>query len=187
MAAGDLTTLDAVKAWIGSDVGSSSDTLLASLITSASGWIIDYLSRNILTASYAEVRQGNGNASMTMRQYPITAVASVGWNGQSIVNLVDPLNLQPGFLFDGRRLDLIGYTFPYGCPVVVAYTAGYATAPAAIAQACNELVGEAFKRRDRIGMASKTLGGQETVSYSLKDMNETTRTDLNNYRNTVPV
>lgn len=186
MAAGDLTDLTSVKTWL-EITTTNNDTLLGQLITAASAWIVDYLSRPILSASYTETRKGTGNDSMTMRAYPITAVASIAWNGTSITAAADPIAGSPGFLFDGRRIDLIGNVFPYGCPVVISYTAGYVTAPADVQQACTELVGEAYKRRERIGQTSKTLGGQETVAFSQKDMNEAVRTALASYRNTVPV
>jgi hypothetical protein len=69
---------------------------------------------------------------------------------------------------------------------VVTYTAGYDTPPADIAQAAVELVGEAFRRRDRIGISSKTLGGQEVVAFSLKDMNDTAKALLSSYQVLAP-
>ncbi len=88
--------------------------------------------------------------------------------------------------FDDRLLKLIGDRFPLGLPVVVTYTAGYATAPPDLAQAAIELVGEAFRRRDRIGQSSKSLGGQEVVGFSLKDMNDTIRALLSPYQVLAP-
>ena len=59
--------------------------------------------------------------------------------------------------------------------MVVSYTAGYATVPAGVQQAVTELVGEAFRRRDRIGQTSKSLGGQETTSFLAAEMNATVK------------
>ena len=70
--------------------------------------------------------------------------------------------------------------------MTIAYCAGYATVPPSIQQACNELVGEAFARRSRIGQVSKTLGGQETVAFAQKDMGEFTRTALAAFVRVVP-
>ncbi len=69
---------------------------------------------------------------------------------------------------------------------MVSYTAGYATPPADISQAAAELVGEAFRRRDRIGLSSKSLGGQEVVAFSLKDMNDTAKALLASYQVLAP-
>ena len=188
MAAGDLTTLGNVKAWLAlPSAPGDSDDLLARLITSASGFVTDYLNRDLTVASYTEVYDGTGAAWMMLRQTPITAVQSVAFCGQTLTTLADPVAATPGFFFDGRRLSLIGQTFPFRQPVVVTYTAGYATIPPAIEQAVIELVGEAFKRRDRIGQTSKTLGGQETVSFSATDMNASVKTALASYRAVAPV
>jgi hypothetical protein len=63
----------------------------------------------------------------------------------------------------------------------------YSYAPWDISFATTELIGEWYRRKDRIGMLSKTLGGQETVSFTQKDMNDSVREMLQSYRNVVPV
>jgi hypothetical protein len=185
MAAGDLTDLDTAKAWLGVTT-TTYDTLVGGLITAVSSFITNYLGRQLLTASYVETYRGNGQSLMLLRNFPITAVASVAFAGQTLTTPADPVALTSGYLFDDRILKLIGHRFPLGRPVVVSYTAGYATAPADIAQAAVELVGEAYRRRDRIGVASKTLGGQEVVAFSLKDMNDTARALLAPYQVLAP-
>lgn len=62
----------------------------------------------------------------------------------------------------------------------------YSFTPASISFAALEIIGEAFRRKDRIGLLSKTLGGQETITFSQADMNSSARTMLQNYRNVVP-
>ena len=63
----------------------------------------------------------------------------------------------------------------------------YSYVPAVLEQACLELVGERYRYKDRIGHASKTLGGQETISYSLADMPAYIKTMLQPYRRMVPL
>jgi hypothetical protein len=46
----------------------------------------------------------------------------------------------------------------------------YSSVPSDIEQACCELVSERFKYKGRIGMVSKSLNGQESVSFSQKDI-----------------
>lgn len=58
----------------------------------------------------------------------------------------------------------------------------YSYVPADIAQAVTEIVGERFKAKDRIGYNSKSLGGQETVSFNNQSMSSYTRELLNPYR-----
>ena len=185
MAAGDLTDLDTVKAWLGVTT-TTYDAQLSGLITAVSSFITNYLGRQIVTASYVETCRGNGQATMVLRNFPITVVASVAFAGQTITAAADPVALTSGILFDDRALTLVGYRFPVGLPVVVTYTAGYAGTPPDIGQAAVELVGEAFRRRDRIGLSSKSLGGQEVIAFSLKDMNDTARALLAPYQVLAP-
>jgi hypothetical protein len=188
MAAGDLTTLDNVKAWLGlPSATGDSDGLLSTLITAASNFVVGYLNRDLVLTDYTEVYDGDGAAWMILRQAPITAVQSIAFCGRTVTTQADPVAGTPGYLFNGRRLSLIGDRFPFRAPVVVTYTAGYAVIPPAIEQAVIELVGEAFRRRDRIGQSSKTLGGQETVSFSVVDMNAAIKTALGSYRAVAPV
>ena len=69
--------------------------------------------------------------------------------------------------------------------VTVQYTAGFAVTPPEIEQACIALVALRYKERDRIGQASKNVGG-ETVSFQQKDMPADVATILDQYRNLVP-
>ena len=63
----------------------------------------------------------------------------------------------------------------------------YSYAPWDVSQGVTELIGEWYRRKERIGQLSKTLGGQETISYSRQDMNDSIRGMLQPYRNVIPV
>lgn len=188
MAAGDLTDLATVKAWLGI-TGSATDAQLSGLITAASTFVGQYLSRSLLTASYTELYQGNGQSFMLLRQSPVTAVASVQCGGGLTFTAGNPLTLASGYYLDadGQTLRLIGQCFPWRLPIQITYTAGYASAPADVGQVCTELVGEAFRRRDRIGQNSKTLASQEIISFSTADMNATIKAMLAPYRRLAPL
>jgi hypothetical protein len=62
----------------------------------------------------------------------------------------------------------------------------YSYVPYDVEQAVLELTGSTFKRRDRLDINSKTLGGQETVVFSRASMTETVRSMLRPYINVVP-
>jgi hypothetical protein len=62
----------------------------------------------------------------------------------------------------------------------------YSFVPADIEQACLELVGERYRTKDRIGEKSKSLGGQETISYSTAAMGDHVKMLLHPYRKVVP-
>jgi hypothetical protein len=58
----------------------------------------------------------------------------------------------------------------------------YGFIPADVSQVATELVGERFVYRDRIGVNSKSLGGQETISYAQQAMSKTQNLMLQPYR-----
>lgn len=63
----------------------------------------------------------------------------------------------------------------------------YSYIPADIEHACMEMVGERYRYKNRIGEISKSLGGQETISFSQKDMPDFVRALLQPYRRVVLV
>lgn len=63
----------------------------------------------------------------------------------------------------------------------------YSYIPPDVEQAVWELVGERYRAQDRIGVNSKSLGGQETVSFDIRSMSPYIRELLNPYRRVVPV
>lgn len=70
-----------------------------------------------------------------------------------------------------------------GASVVITY--GYT--PEDVQQALIELVGERFKVRSRIGIASTSIGGVMTNSFSQKDMNATIKALLQPYKRVAPI
>lgn len=187
MAAGDLTTLANVKAYLSPPLTTSTDdALLSRLITAASQFIQSWLNRAIATASYTDTRNGTGGMRLFLRNRPVTAIASVTIDGVAIP-ASSPPPLGAGYLFDDSSVYLIGRAFTKGLQnVVVQYSAGYATTPPEIEQACIGLVALRYKERDRIGQVSKNLAG-ETVSFQQKDMPADIATLLDQYRNLVPL
>jgi hypothetical protein len=185
----DLTTLVVVKAWL--DISTTnSDTVLTRLITAGSAFLINWLNRNILSSSYVnEKYNGNGHQSIRLRNWPITAVSSVAVNGTQLTVSAD--GITNGFIFDDNHVYILpGTSIDRFCKGVmnisIGYTAGYATVPFDVEQACVELVSRKFKERTRIGMTSQSLGGQETNSFSKDDLSKDTKSMLQNYRNVIP-
>jgi len=66
-------------------------------------------------------------------------------------------------------------------------TIRFGYAPWDISQAVTELVAESFRYKDRIGVKSKSLAGQETVSYFDSVMTPTVSMVLGLYKNVVPM
>lgn len=179
MAAGDLTTLANVKAFIPSmGTVTTFDALLGRLITAASSWIKSYLNRDILTTTYVETLDGTGTTGLMVGQYPITALTSL---------VVDGKDVTADAIFNRRMIRLKTGKFYTGVGnVVVNYTTGYAAAPSDLEQACIELVAWRFRERERLGLASKSLQtGGEVESYQTTDVPASVRTNLNNWKKVV--
>ena len=177
MAAGDLVSLSAVKPWLNIASGDTSkDTILAFLISSCSSVMEAWMGRDICQATYTENYDGTGTSRLMLNQKPITAVSSITINGIVIPVVTDPL--ASGVMFDENGLFLVGSIVPYYLPgnaagsnvgannvfnrgsqnVAVVYTAGYATVPMGLQQACIDFVGHKFAQRGRIGMKSDHIG-----------------------------
>jgi len=117
----------------------------------------------------------------TTRQTWIENVSVSGVNGEVFEQVAaDPQAGQYTINSDGQ------YTFnaaDAGTVVDILYS----FVPPDIEQAVWELAGERFRYMDRIGVVSKSLGGQETVSFSQKSMSDYVHDLLSPYRQVVPV
>lgn len=139
MAANDLTTLVAVKLWLGR-TDANSDGMLTALITSTSRQILSYLQRSIiLPRTVTETRDGTGGATLVLRQWPVISVASLSVCGQAVSPATTPTGC--GWSLDAwdgappgqqQRLSVSGSSFGIRMPglrpqnnVVVTYQAGY--------------------------------------------------------------
>lgn len=174
-----LTTLADVKTWLGIS-NTNDDAQLTRLITAASTFIESWSNRVFGSASYTEIRNGNGKDSMVLKNAAITAVASISINGLPIpVSTGFGVN---GYSFDGTSIYLTGYRFDRGSRnVEVHYTAGYVVIPNDIQQVCIDLVALRYKERDRIGHRSKGLAN-ETVTFFIEELSPFARSTLNQYR-----
>jgi hypothetical protein len=189
MATGDLTDLPTVKAWLGIPATSTEDdALLTSLVTAASQFIQVWLNRQLAQATYTEVRDGTGGQRLVFLNYPVTSVASLTMGMLTVTAVSNPSTgtyPSAGYLFTPTEIRLNGLYFERGFGnVQVTYTAGYATVPPDVQQAATELVALRYRERDRIGHASKAVGG-ETVSYTIVDMSPDIKTLLSAYRRVV--
>ena len=181
----DLTSVANLAAWLGLTVVTEpiSDQLQR-LITATSNWIQNYISRTIRSLAYTETQDGTGGDRLVLGNEPVTAVASVVIDGQSIP--ASPGYGQPGYIFSSTAIMLRGYRFTMDSGnVQVNYTAGFATTPPELEQACLELAALRWKERDHIGHVSKTING-ETVAFIVKDMPDSVKTMLTQYNSVVP-
>lgn len=128
-----LTTLAAVKDWLGIDT-SDSDAGLLRVIDAASRFTLNYLSRPTLKrASYTWNFVGNGKEKILLPNWPVLEITSVGI-GSAVIprGTFNAANMGPGWYLAPMRpgyqeLSLYGYGFyrNIGCEVV--YVAGFET------------------------------------------------------------
>jgi uncharacterized phiE125 gp8 family phage protein len=179
----DLTTIKAVKGYLG-QTNPADDYILRDLITRESKNIKNWLNRDILSQTYTKTYNGTGGTVLVLSDYPVTAVSGVWING-NVIPLAPDFS-SAGYMFDDFKIVLRGYVFTKGLMnVKVAYAAGYSEVPDDIEQACIELVALSYRERDRVGLASKAIAG-ETTSFIIKDMPESVKGILNQYKKVMP-
>jgi hypothetical protein len=189
MAAGDLTAIADLKAWVVIN-NVADDTLLARLITAVSKRIVTYCSRAFAQAAYTDAYDGKDTLALPFENFPVSAVSSLTIDGTVIPASPAPTSLNPavpGYRFSETMLSLIGcYRFTRGYQnVIVAYTAGYTTIPEDVAQACIEWCAVRYRERDRIGHRSKSIAG-ETVSFDIGAMPASVKDALRPFVRVVP-
>ena len=134
----DLTTLAALKSWLGLTAGSGpNDATLSALITAVSRSIYAALSRPaLLPQSYTETLDLESRR-VVLRHWPVLQVSSVLWRGISVPpDQSADLDASIGYALQSddaappgrpRALDLFGATYrPGRQSLTVSYTAGYA-------------------------------------------------------------
>ena len=181
----DLTTVANLQAWLGlTNVQQATADQLQRLVTSVSLWIQNKISRIIPDQPYVETRDGQGGTRMVLGNYPVIAVSSVVVDGITIPPSPGPG--QDGWVLSNDGVSLRGYTFTSQdvANCVIAYTAGYATVPLDLEQACLELASMRWKERDRIGNSSIAMAGQQT-NFIIKDMPPSVATVLQQYNKVV--
>ena len=155
MAFGDLTTLPTSRHGCRPGKALSADRRCVAdrLITAASQYIQSWLNRRIAAGRLSRSTRWHGGRRMQFACFPVSAVLSLTIDGVVIppsARLGGGLHIQPD------RASVHGYWFtrrPQN--VVISYTAGYATTPPEIAQACIELVALRYRERSRIGEVSR--------------------------------
>ena len=164
-----LTTVATCKTQL--DIQSSDtsqDALLERFINSASEQVERYCGRKFALRSFVEVRDGTRSNEMLLENWPVVSVTSVhvdtsrAFGAESLL-LASEYGVQaPNIL---RRHDAF---WPRGSMVVrVEYTAGYATIPADLEDACVMLVEHRYRMKNdrRLGRTSSGKQG-ESISYT---------------------
>lgn len=161
-----LVTLAQLKAHIGNAADATDDAVLQRITDSVCSFLESACNRTFAVTNYVEHRNGNGGRYIVLNHYPVVTITSLQVNGVPIPQSTSWD--EPGWvLTHGYRLDVRGggYAFHRGdLNVVIAYSAGFAAIPGDLQQAALVMGAMAYKERDRIGITSKSVGG-ESVSF----------------------
>jgi len=168
----DLCALADLKAWLPNQ-GNNDDATLQSLITNGSLQVLQYLNRPHILASVLgtinEAHDGNDSDRLLPHYFPVISVNSVTVDGNPIAQAGAPW--LSGFLWDGRRILLRGFTFNRGVQnVQIVYTAGYLTVPLDLKQAAIEAFALAYRQRTHIGERSNSMSGQVTLAFDMSEV-----------------
>lgn len=156
-----LTTLDNVKSYMGI-TDTTDDTILDMLINRVSAWIENYCNRVFGNAIYDQLYDGNNSVSMVVKNAPVTAFATLEIDGEEVLT---------GDYFWYDYGEVILESGRYGTKrqsIHCVYTAGYTVIPFEVEDVAIKLTAMTFygKGKDRLGISSKTLGREGSVTYS---------------------
>jgi hypothetical protein len=181
----DLTTVAAVKQWLGIKEATTDDTLLASLVSGVSRWIQKWLSRTIATAILRRDAERQREGCSLPGQH--SDHRGLERRRQRRGDPGAHVGPGSGYTFDEDAIYLVGYCFTKGVQnVQLGYTAGFASTPEDLELATKKLVGMSYREKDRIGQSSKGLQGEQT-NFIVKDLPADVELILDRYKRVVPV
>lgn len=180
--ASQLATLAQLKEYL-AVTDTTDDALLTRLLDVCATSIEKWCSRTFAPADYSLTLDGNGRTRIVVDQWPIVSIASLTIDGNTIPASTGPkVN---GYTFSGYRIDLRGYQFEVGAQnVEVSFRAGYTTVPSDVTQACIKLAALRYRERDRLGVSSKGIAGEQIVFVN-DDFPESIERVLNDYKSVV--
>jgi hypothetical protein len=174
---GDLVTLPQAEAWL--QQTADPGNLIAGLVSAVSTQIQNFVGYQFASASYTRTFNGNGGQKMLLPDRPVTAVASLTIDGIAVP--AGAVGATPGYLFDNKFLYLYGggvggsmgrnwrgsYVFTRDVQnVTVTYTAGYATVPYDVQQACLNWLGSAYALLGEDPTVKQLRAGDTQIDFS---------------------
>jgi hypothetical protein len=159
-----LLTLDEANAWLGLESdGGEKDALVTAAIQASSDAIANYIGYNPNSTTYtAETQDGQDTRAVYTLGYPIISVASVSIGGSVIPASSYVVKKEFITLKDGAK-------FPAGTQnVSITYTAGYASIPGILKQACQYATKAVYSAQSvDPNVASESVPGVYSASYAM--------------------
>jgi len=157
----DLVTIAQAYAWLGIPSGTD-DVNLQLAVSAYSQLITDFCSRPFVLTTFNEVYDGRDMPRLILRNYPVTQVTSLTIFG--IPQLAATSAYGPGYVFNGRIVDLLGGdVFTRGQQnVAITYQAGFASIPFDVQMACLDWLKSSYMARTRdLTLISQRAGDTE--------------------------
>ena len=129
-AVGDLTVLSNAKTWLNlGQAVTPADGQLALLISAASSFIKNFISKDVLPKTFTEVYNGYGKTLLPLQHLPVISVTSLYLEASNATLIPPSVNGLAGYLLENNQaIRLIGYVFPKAFQnITVTYVAGYST------------------------------------------------------------
>lgn len=167
------------------------DGLIQDFTDAANDAIGNYLGRNILSASYTEVRDGTGTNTLVLANTPVTLVGAVTITSPRSFAAA-PLNSTPlvsgvDYAWTSSAIKLYCGQFPRGVAnVTVVYTAGYATVPKDLTHAATKWAALRYRENVRLGQSQTTLQGQ-TTAFDLDEFPPDILGIVSRYQSKIPL
>lgn len=162
---GALASAEELKVFL-SITHSEDDLALYQAAVAGSRWFENQIGRTVRAADYVELQDGTGGRLIVPSNPPLISVAT---NGVTVNGTTFPLSTGygvAGYYLNGSviRLRDLFVSQGYG-NVAIQYRGGYESVPDDIRQAVLEVSAIMYRERDRIGIQSKTLGGEPVSFY----------------------
>jgi len=182
----NLVTLERVKTYLEiANTETAQDVLLQDLIARIGAWMERYCDRSFAKATYTEQRDGDGTATLLVREWPLLSVTSLYDDPLRVFGAATQIAASDFALYPNQGLiRLDGRIFSVGIQnVKVTYEAGYAEIPQDLQQALIELIADRFRNKENQGIRSLAIGSYR-VDYGEEELPGEIRGVLEGYRRT---
>lgn len=163
------------------------DEKLTMIVNAMTDYIESRCGRRFKSTAYIEYVNGDDSDALQMKQYPITAIASVEENSNTdntgnwaTLSSTEYFNI--GTDLDAGIIRKTCKTFKGTANYRVTYTAGYITLPSDLKYACYMLASEAFNRSRSAGVKSESLGDHSITFESISMENDNVEKIIQKYR-----
>lgn len=174
-------------AYTGGGYASADDVIIGRLISQNSQYLKSVTHRELTLNTFSEYYSTENSVSrICLNEYPVITIFSVTVNGVAVSESTS-LDSAGWTLQYPNLLTFRNFFVPSGVNSVhVSYSAGYATTPTDIEQACIELTAWRYRERDRIAQENKSINGESVSFITNKSNSPQVTTTIDDYKRVTP-